>query len=188
MHIFPTMTDKKNWIGIAFKIGSFSSAYETLIMSATFGQFVHCEIILGDGMMSDVFASYHGSMGFMRSCESYNPEQWVILYFPLKDGRNAKCLSLQLLDLNIPYNYTDLWQCCIQAMLPFESELDCQDPNTWKKGVFCSQMCLLYLRYLMRVGDIEVNDVLKHHLESVHSRGCSPNMLYGVLASFFKKM
>lgn len=188
MHLFPSMTDKKSWVGVAFKIGSFSSAYETLIMGSTFGQFVHCELVIGDGMMSDVFASYHGSLGFMRSCEEYDPRLWVVLYMPLKSIKNAKALSLQLLDLQIPYNYTDLWQCCVKAMLPFESELDCTNPETWKQGVFCSQMCLLYLRFLMRVGDIEVCEQLQHHLESVHSRGCSPNMLYSILSAFIDQM
>lgn len=185
-HIFPGMKDKKEWVGIAFRTGNITSPYDTMIMTGTLGHFVHCELILGRGAEADVFSSYNKDncvSGFVRSMSEFNPQEWTILTMPANDTRNARAMSLQLLDLGIPYNAKDLWQCCVKVMLPFETEVDCNNAMEWKqKGVFCSQMCLLFLRKMVQNGDLSVNNVLKHHLETVHSRGCSPNMLYNIIA------
>ena len=46
-------------------------------------------------------------------------------------------------------------------------------------GVFGSQAILLILRRLARAGAIQLNP---EPLERTHSRGCSPNALYALLA------
>lgn len=188
-HVFPCMQDKGKWIGIAFKTGDWYDPYEAVIMGSTVGQYVHCELVIGDNEKADVYSSYDSKQlccGFARSIEDYTPKRWTLLTHKLADTQNAKKQVLQILDKNLPYNKSDLWQCCIKTMLPFESELDCELVDTWKhSGVFCSQMCLLFLRHMARVGDLTTNPHLKHHLESVHSRGCSPNLLFGILSPFF---
>lgn len=188
-HYFPSMKDNPQWIGVAFKIGSFYNPQDVIIMGSTVGRYVHCELILGKGMTSDVYAAYDGDVpgsGFTRSCEVYDPKDWVVYSLPANDLTRAKVMSLQLIDAKISYNRKDLWQCCIKAALPFESDLDCDLVDTWKPhGIFCSQMCLLFLRHMARVGDINVNETLKFHLENVHSRGCSPNMLFEIIRNHF---
>lgn len=189
-HYFPSMVNQQQWIGVAFKKGSLLVPYEALIMSSTFGTFVHCELILGHGSVGDVYASYdtnHEGCGFQRSTEPFTSDKYVVITLPLKDdGKTAHTLALRLIDLKLPYNSSDLWQCCIKAMLPFESDLDCEKVDTWKGGVFCSQMCLLFMRNLVKNKSVDFSPALHHHLENVHSRGCSPNALYNILASDFK--
>lgn len=188
-HYFPTMTNHPTWVGVAFKTGTMTSAKDIIVMGATLGPYVHCELIFGTGMQSNVFASYDDTQknsGFMRSLNTFNDQEWLVLTSPVSDLKTAQIMSLQLLDLEIPYNHNDLWQCCIKAVLPFEDDLDCDLLHTWKHtGVFCSQMCLLFLRHFARTGVLDANDTLKHHLEYVHSRGCSPNMLYEILKNHF---
>lgn len=192
-HYFPAMEGLDKWVGIAFRTGDYTNVYEDVVMAATLGSFVHCELIIGEGKIADVYSSYcEGnklSLGFTRSVNQFFPQNWTILVHPLTDTVHAKKLALSLLGLNLPYNSRDLWQCCLQAMLPFESELDCDLPESWKpSGVFCSQMCLLFLRHLARVGELQTNITFKHHLESLHSRGCSPNGLYCMLSQYFKPL
>jgi len=188
---FPGMRDKGTWIGVAFQRGVFSDWYHDLIMIGTLGSYVHCELLLGDGMYADAFASYYDtnlSEGFMRSKEYYDPREWVVLSYPVSDLIKAHALCVFLLDAKIPYNTRDLWQCCVGLALPFEQEIDCTQPSHWKKGVFCSQMCLLFMRYMHLQNNIKINSVCEHHLKHIHSRGCSPNSLYAFLSHFCNKI
>ncbi len=187
-HVFPQMAKEGKWVGVAFRNGSMYSPYEAVVMSGTMGPFVHCELILGDGALGDVYASYNDeriTSGFCRSLDVFESGKWVILKLPVKSLDKARGLTLRLMDLQIPYNQNDLWQCCIKAILPFETELSCDNADEWKKrGVFCSQMCLLFLRMMQKNGDLDAPDALAHHLSCVHSRGCSPNMLYSILSQY----
>ena len=86
-----------------------------------------------------------------------------------------------MIDLKIKYNTSDLWQCCIKTLLPFETELDCHKPESWKNGVFCSQLSLLVLRRLVDESAISIPTPMAHIINNVHSRGCSPNTLYNIV-------
>lgn len=171
------------WIGIAFRTGDPKNIKEDLIMGATWGPFVHSEIILGKNEVGRSYSAFDNRCGFTISNSVYKKPHWKILKFPLVQGGYEKtyAMILQMLALNIAYNSHDLWQCCVQIALPFETELDCDQPETWKGGVFCSQVSLLLLRRMMRNNLIATNPTLKQDIESIHSRGCSPNTLFGIL-------
>jgi hypothetical protein len=140
-HFFPAMENMGKWVGIAFRTGDMHNLYEDCVMLGTVGKFVHCELIIGDGKIADIYSSYCDSgtisSGFTRSVNTYFPENWVIVTHPMRDTVAAKTLALNLLSMNLPYNSHDLWQCCVKTMLPFESEIDCDMPEAWKGGVFC---------------------------------------------------
>jgi hypothetical protein len=70
-----------------------------------------------------------------------------------------------------------------QVLLPFESDLDCNNITSWRpSGVFCSQVCLLIMRRLAQTGTLQVSPGVKSHMLAVNSRGCSPNALYRLLS------
>jgi len=189
---FPSMKDKGAWIGVAFRKGSLSTWFDDMIMVGTLGSFVHCELLLGQDHYADAYSSYcdqETNLGFTRSREDFNNKHWVVLSFPLSDAKKAQALSLSLLDNPIPYNYKDLWQCCLGVALPFEQEIDCTNMEHWKKGVFCSQMCLLFMRNLHLNDSLKLNHQgYEYNLKHIHSRGCSPNFLYGFLSHFCNKV
>jgi len=190
-HSFPCMKNKGKWIGVAFRYGDWYNPYEALIMGSTLGSLVHCELIIGENSQGNVYSSYnneHVNSGCTRSIENFNTPKWLLLTQQVIDTTKSQAHILTMLENKLQYNVRDLWQCCVKTMLPFEQELDCDMVETWKPhGVFCSQMCLLFLRHAARVGELPVTVHLKHNLENVHSRGCSPNLLYHILSPFFVK-
>ena len=63
------------------------------------------------------------------------------------------------------------------------AEHDCERPETWRQsGVFCSQVALLLLRAFARHGHIVLPADTRALVEATHSRGCSPNTLFGLLS------
>ena len=172
-----------DWVGIAFRTGDSHNIKEDLIMGATWGPYVHSEFILGRNQMGRAYSAFDNKAGFSVSNSIYTRPLWTILTFPLREGGYHKTYSmiLQMLDLKLPYNSNDLWQCCVKLALPFETELDCEKPTTWHQGVFCSQVSLLLLRRMARANLLDTPSSLQLSLENVHSRGCSPNMLFGIL-------
>lgn len=188
-HSFPCMHKKGKWIGVAFRAGDWRDPYEAIIMGSTWGSLVHCELIIGDNTQGNVYSAYnneHVHSGCTRSIENFSSNKWMLLTHQVKDTQKSQTHVLRMLDSKLMYNTKDLWQCCIRTLLPFEQELDCDVVETWKPhGVFCSQMCLLFLRHIARAGELPATMHLQHNLESVHSRGCSPNLLYHVLSPFF---
>lgn len=194
-HLFPDMAKHPHWVGVAFLKGEVLKPYDALIMASTLGRFVHTELLVGQGANCRAYSSYNYTdvqSGFTQSINAFDPKNWEILTVPMTSSEHAQALALQLLDAQLPYNEHDLWQCCVKAMLPFESEVDCDSVQTWKpRGVFCSQMCLLVLRHLLHCGVFDKNAVpsdLQHNLHAVHSRGCSPNMLHALLKPHFEKI
>lgn len=191
-HEFPCMQGKGNWVGVAFRKGRMEVPFEATAMVATLGPYVHTELIVGKDSLADVYSSFESKdaqYGFVRSDSVFDKENWSIVYLPLQSLTHAQGMSLALLASNVPYNHNDLWQCCITCALPFEEELACDQVEDWKThGVFCSQMCLLFLRSLMHHGDLVTAPGLAHMLENTHSRGCSPNLLFGILNSCAYKL
>lgn len=192
----PSPTDEAQggpWVGIAFRHATPGRRRDQIISFLTGGPFVHAEVLLTSrsGAIRG-YSAYDGVSGFTPS-QPYRDvggaTQWTTLAYPLApDGgyEKAYALVLQVLALSLPYNSRDLWQCCFQAALPFEQDLDCAQPGTWKArgGVFCSQVALLLLRRLARDGLI----VFPHadvgtRVEATNSRGCSPNQLFRLLVS-----
>jgi len=165
-------------------------------MNATSGPFVHCELLLGRADKYQAFSSYEFVGGFIPSQNVHTHPQWTILRFPLSSRnenalKSAYSIILQTLDLGLPYNYTDLWQCCIKSMLPYENDLDARTPASWSGGVFCSQAVLLLLRRILQTGGIihSMHPGIEHAILSTNSRGCSPNCLYSILfLSSFKTL
>lgn len=175
------------WIGVAFRHASPHIAKDRMISSLTQGPFVHTEIILGDGKGGmRAYAARDNTSGFCPS-NSFNTacgsrHKWTTIRYSLSSPQTYKyvyAIILQLISLALPYNRQDLWQCCVQIALPFEHDLDCQYPETWKaSGVFCSQVALLILRRLAREG---ILPLVPDSIQAVNSRGCSPNQLFRLL-------
>jgi hypothetical protein len=179
-------------LGVAFRRANMEVPKDRLISTLTWGPFVHTELWLnrGDERRPRTYGAFQGESGFMPS----NPfrardEQWVVVQYALPPGgyERVYAVMLQLLSMNLPYNSRDLWQCCIKVALPFEKDLDCERPDTWKGGVFCSQAALLVLRRLQRQGVLRHPGALRALIETTNSRGCSPNALYTLLEPAKKK-
>ncbi len=183
------------WIGIAFRHASPHVTRDKFISVLTKGPFVHTEVLLADGKGGvRAYSACEGSSGFAPS-SSFNgskQNQWTVVRYPFKSNeafRKAYAFLLQIISMSIPYNSADLWQCFIQAALPFEKDLDCNSPHKWKSsGVFCSQVALLILRKLQQDGLISManpghDQGLLGMLEHTNSRGCSPNQLFKMLVN-----
>ena len=168
-------------LGVAFRRGNWRSWRDDVIMTATLGQFVHCEILL----RGRAYASIDGVGGFMRSRYArHDTPEWMVVQVPLRRPELALAPVLEILSQGLKYNDSDLWQCCVSVMLPWESELDCERPETWHPtGVFCSQVALLILRRLARIGAVDLGAHCNGLLEATHSRGCSPNALFHLLTA-----
>jgi hypothetical protein len=172
-----------DWLGIAFRRGDEMEIYDDIVMGATWGGWVHCEVVRGKGGTGSPYAAFQGLGGFLPSQSRHAPPEWALFALPVHDPAAVHSSILALLALDLPYNSADLWQCCVTAMLPWEAELDCERPETWKEsGVFCSQVALLLLRRLARQGAISLPADTGPLVEATHSRGCSPNALFGLLS------
>jgi hypothetical protein len=178
-------------LSIAFMTGDWKLFDDRVIMDATRGPYVHTEVLLSIGDSVRAYASL-GKSGFTVSPRKHSEQPggnggrgWRLVHFPLKEGmyKPVYALILQLLSLNLPYNSADMWQCCIKLLLPFERDLDCCNPVSWQTGgVFCSQVCLLLMRRLGRMGALSHPELVDWPaLEATNSRGCSPNALYSLL-------
>lgn len=171
-----------DWLGVAFRRGDGASLIDDIVMGATLGSWVHCEILRGKGPAYRAYAAFRGVGGFLPSANEHAPPRWALFVIPVADPAAVQTHVLRLLALHLPYNYADLWQCCVTAMLPWETELDCEHPETWRaSGVFCSQAALLLLRALSRKGAVVLPADTHALVEATHSRGCSPNALFGLL-------
>ena len=200
--------DRPCFIGVAFLQGDPRVLWDQVVMRSTWGRFVHTEIFLQNEHGARFYtACSPWNKGFIPSArvEGLVPAtqmdrlasrkeeipgaqgRWELLTFPLSGQGGyeaAYTLILEILAMHLPYNSKDLWQCCLQVMLPFECDLDCENLETWRaSGVFCSQVCLLILRRLSRKGVLKLGmgDNSDSRLEFFNSRGCSPNELYGLL-------
>jgi hypothetical protein len=178
-------------LGVAFLRGDPHKLGERLIMDATGGPFVHTEFFLQRGKDIRFYTAANLSQGeriggFMPSCRLKafpDPNRWEVVRFPISQACffSTYAFVLQLLSLRLPYNERDLWQCSIRFLLPFERDLDCEQPVTWQKsGVFCSQVCLLLLRRTALRGWLPADLLAK--MTRTNSRGCSPNGLHRLLA------
>jgi hypothetical protein len=185
----PPSVQQPAWLGVAFLRAQSSIPRDRVISALTWGPYVHTEILLArrDGDIRS-YAAFDGVSGFTPSTSwgKHPPrgQQWTVIRYPLQPGGYEKvyALVLQLLALNLAYNSSDLWQCCVKVALPFESDLDCERPDTWRPGgVFCSQVALLLIRRLARTGVISLQDSQKTDVEQTNSRGCSPNALFNMM-------
>lgn len=175
------------WIGVAFLKGDVHRIGDDLVMGATWGSMTHCELLIGNGTTARSYGAFTDA-GFVESSNEIVGPRWHVTCFPVQDHNVTYPFVLRALSLGIPYNNKDLWQCCIKAMLPFETELDCTVPESWvQHGVFCSQVCLLMLRKFNRDGVLKCPAPLTVLLETTHSRGCSPNTLFFMLNNFSTK-
>lgn len=193
---FSSMTQRvQPFIGVAFFRGNPGRLAESFIMQSTGGPFVHAEFMLGK--KGDIrFYTACGAPGRRDVQDGFVPTRrmeclsmasdWDFVTIPIIGGHQgynrAYAVILRLLALQIPYNYVDLWQCCVKLMLPYEKDVQCDDPNSWRShGVFCSQACLLLVRNLSRKGIVALHPSVALVVDGTNSRGCSPNALYRIL-------
>jgi hypothetical protein len=175
------------WLGLAFLRAQAGVPRDHVISTLTWGPFVHAELLLarGDGDVR-AYAAFEGRSGFTPSARRHHGGDWVVLRFALPPGgyERTYAVMLQLVALSLPYNSRDLWQCCVKLALPFERDLDCERPETWRAGgVFCSQVALLVVRRLARMGIVPLSARQSELVEATNSRGCSPNALFTLLAA-----
>jgi hypothetical protein len=172
------------WLGVAFSRGRMGRLHDDVVMAATLGAYVHCEVLRGRGReVTRVYTSFDAGGGFIVSANRPAPPHWALFAIPVVNPDAVHATVLTVLSLKLPYNSRDLWQCWFKAMLPWETELDCEHPESWKQsGVFCSQVALLLLRLFARRGDIALPADTRALVEATHSRGCSPNTLFGLLS------
>lgn len=176
-------TTKGDWLGVAFKQGDGRNVFDDIVMGATWGSWVHCELVIARNTTGKAYAAFQGGLGFMPSPSEPSPPGWAMFALPVTDPAAVKAHALSLLALELPYNYGDLWQCWMSAMLPWETELDCARPESWKTtGVFCSQVALLFIRQMSRQQAVVLPSDTQALVEATHSRGCSPNMLFELLS------
>lgn len=180
------MTD--HYLGVAFRRGSAGSWHDLLVMESTRGPYVHSELFLQCGAKSRFYTAYDASHRPSTITPTSRrlplPPNWEAVRFPIgaRGYKTAYALILQLMTIPIPYNSQDLWQCAIPLALPFEKDLDCMAPASWtRKGVFCSQFCLLLLRRLAAQGALSVAPAIRRQVDATNSRGCSPNALHELL-------
>jgi hypothetical protein len=145
---------------------------------------VHTEVVLtpAEGTRR-AYSSYEQAGGVVPVApHQYGPE-WDLITYPLAQPGfySLYAMVLAMISARLPYNSGDLWQCCVPIFLPFESDLDCTAPKTWSGGVFCSQFACLLLRWAFRAGHVPAHPVSRLRLETVNSRGCSPNALFSIL-------
>jgi len=182
-----------SFVGVAFRRGLQSSIGDEVVMQSTGGPYVHSEFILGRAGDIRCYTACGSNRWHREPVEGFIPVRrmqslqpapgWDVVTFPLNDGRHGYnavyAFILQLVAAQTPYNHADLWQCCVKAMLPFERDVRCEQPDSWReRGVFCSQACLLLLRHLSRQGCITLPVHVRDAMERVNSRGCSPNSLF----------
>jgi hypothetical protein len=185
----------KPFVGVAFLRGNPAHFGDNLIMQGTGGPFVHTEFILGKGRDIRCYTAC-GAPGRHDVRDGFVPTRrmtglppapdWDVITFPVNGGligySRAYAVILQLIAMQIPYNYLDLWQCCVKLMLPYEKDIQCDDPSSWRlRGVFCSQACLLLLRCLAMKGVITLRPGVETAVGRTNSRGCSPNALHRIL-------
>jgi hypothetical protein len=68
----------------------------------------------------------------------------------------------------------------------FDTDLDCQRPDTWDR-LFCSQFALLFLRRCALAGVLQVDRGRLGLLWGVNSRGCLPSRLKIIAERVFRK-
>ena len=172
------------WLGVAFYRGDLKDVGDDLVMAATMGAYVHCELVRGRGRgVQRVYTSFQAGGGFVPSVSRPALPNWALFVVPVTDQGAVHAVILEVLALKLPYNSKDLWQCWFKAMLPWETELDCERPESWRQsGVFCSQVALQLLRRFARTGAISLPADTRALVEATHSRGCSPNTLFGLLS------
>ena len=178
-------------LAIAFQHGDARKAGDDLIMLGTWGAWVHTELILvhSPGRFESFAALDTGrptpGAGFARSARrdfSSSP-LWRVYVFPVLDLAACQGVLVHTLSCGLAYNSKDLWECCVEFVLPMvQNDLDCERPESWSRGVFCSQVALLLLRRMQRVNAIAAPPSMRAAIERVHSRGCSPNYLQSLLA------
>lgn len=189
------------FMGVAFRRGCLKSVGDDVVMQGTWGPYVHSEFVLGKNSSDircytacsspDSSKYREGFLSTQRWTSLTPPEGWEVIIFPINEGmtgyRKAYALILQLLSLHIPYNYKDLWQCCVKAVLSHEKDVVCTDAKDWQRhGVFCSQACLLLLRQFANQNLITLSVHAQTLVSTINSRGCSPNCLYRII-SYAKK-
>lgn len=182
-------------VGVAFMRGNPRLWGDLVVMNATQGPFVHSEFFIqkeggyrfytsANLVHDDERCRAGGFMPSLRLKGFPSPSEWDTVCFPVTEKVYLSTYAwiLQILALNLPYNERDLWQCCVQCLLPFERDLDSNDPATWQpRGVFCSQVCLLLVRRLLHTDSLVTSPVTRQLLLATNSRGCSPNALHGLL-------
>lgn len=183
------------FVGVAFLRGDPYFMRDGLVMQSTGGPFVHTEFVLGWGQDVRCYTAFgapgrndpvNGFVPSRRTIGLPDGPRWEVVTFPVRGGAadywRAYAFVLQLVAMRVPYNYQDLWQCCVKIALPYERDVDCDVPASWQRhGVFCSQACLLLLRAMVRKRIISLPQDISLSVERTNSRGCSPNALHHML-------
>ena len=174
-------------IYLAFRIGKLASPDDCFVMFATQGAFVHVELLVQNKKRTKAVACGAWDKTY-PSFQARDPKlymrqsNYVFLALPLVHEQENIALDYlaSLVNSNLPYSTG--WECVLPETVVdwIENDVDVNaPPSTWKQGVFCSQIALLFLRKMVLQGVLDKaswGEVL-----TMHSRHCSPTILYNLL-------
>lgn len=150
--------------------------FDSLVTAFSLGNpGVHTEIWI-DGYRVSTFEGGVGCvsvipMGDVRASD------WYVIDIPVKDMHTAVRFVEQAVRTPAIYRWYLPEFSMPKALLDrFDTDLDCQRPDTWDR-LFCSQFALLFLRRCALAGVLRVDQRRLGLLWGVNSRGCLPSRL-----------
>jgi hypothetical protein len=151
----------------------------------------HCELWFGKKVARMVVGHYGTYMIPLTLC----CDEFDIVTLPFVDTIKAfdiaKAICKQDMLYRIGYNIRLLTVCyhILTRLLGVETDENSNkddynpsDPSSWTKGVFCSQVVLLFLKECVNQNAIAIPDPAKHsRFMGVYSKTCLPNDLKSLI-------
>lgn len=174
-------------ICIALRKGTSYSFQDNEIMFATWGQYVHAEIVIQNSSQAISFGAWENNDPCFAARD---PSQFITLdidhydFFEVPIAAKDYPVFLDIVEKIIDAKpaYHVGWECALWEPLVriFEKDFDPQQhPKTWNR-IFCSQVILLILKKCVCLG------ILKGVvIPDYHSFHFSPNMLFDLCKNFF---
>jgi len=161
--------------------------FDSLVTAFSLGNpGVHTEIWI-DGYRVSTFAGRAGCVSVLPMGD-VRASDWYVIDIPVKDLHTAVHFVEQAVRTPATYRWYLPEFSMPKALLDrFDTDLDCQRPDTWDR-LFCSQFALLFLRRCALAGVlVGVDQRRLELLWEVNSRGCLPSRLMIIVERVFKK-
>jgi hypothetical protein len=174
---------------IALRKGLYKSFEDDEIMFLTMGRYVHAELVVIGSQASMSCGAWEGESPSFKARDPYefiDSKYYTFFRLPINQ-ENAAHRFLDILQevINSRLDYSVGWECCLPETLVkmYEKDVDYnQSPTLWKK-VFCSQVILLILKKCIHEKLLPKIPLILN----MHSRHCSPTLLYSLCCRFFEK-
>ena len=86
-----------DWLGVAFRTGNIRYLQDDAIMGLTFGEYVHCEVIIGKDEDGKAYRAFQGAGGFMPSGNKHMYPEWTLFAMPLKNPTQVRGMFLHMI-------------------------------------------------------------------------------------------